>query len=74
MNNIKEITHIDNVRLRDDDKAVVILDQSLLPQKTVYLDLEKPKEMYDAIFHLKVRGGSGNRYMCSVLYGCFGVQ
>ncbi len=56
MNELKNVTHIDNVRLREDDKAVVILDQSLLPNKTEYIELETPSQMYDAIFHLKVRG------------------
>ena len=56
MDEIRNVTHVDNVKLRDDGRAVVILDQSLLPGKTVYLELETPEEMYDAIFHLKVRG------------------
>jgi len=56
MNELKNVTHIDNVRLREDNKAVVILDQSLLPNKTEYLELETPPQMYDAIFELKVRG------------------
>lgn len=56
MNNIEKITHIDNVRLREDSKAVVILDQSLLPGKTEYIELEEPSQMYEAILHLRVRG------------------
>ena len=56
MNDINRITHIDNVSLREDGKAVVIIDQSLLPNKTEYLELETPAQMYDAIFHLRVRG------------------
>lgn len=56
MDMIKNVIHSDSVRLREDGKAVVILDQSLLPGRTVYIELESIKEMYDAIFHLKVRG------------------
>lgn len=56
MSEIKEITHIDNVKLRKDGLAVVIIDQSLLPTKTEYLELDTREKMYDAIFHLKVRG------------------
>jgi len=56
MNDINQITHVDNVRLREDGKAVVIIDQSLLPNKTEYIQLDTPEKMYDAIFHLKVRG------------------
>lgn len=56
MNEIKSVTHVDNVRLREDGKAVIIIDQSLLPTRTEYLELEKLEQMCDAIFHLRVRG------------------
>lgn len=56
MNEINRVTHIDNVSLQEDGKAVVIIDQSLLPHKTEYLQLDTPEKMYDAIFHLRVRG------------------
>ena len=45
-----------NIKLSDDKKAVVILDQSLLPNQVKYISQETPEEMYDAIFHLRVRG------------------
>ncbi|MDO4545476.1 MAG: S-methyl-5-thioribose-1-phosphate isomerase [Bacillota bacterium] len=45
-----------NVRLGEDGKAVVILDQSLLPGETRYIEIRTPEEMYEAIRHLKVRG------------------
>lgn len=47
---------IDNVRLSDDEKAVVIIDQSRLPGETVYLTLSSHAELWDAIYTLKVRG------------------
>lgn len=50
------VTYIDAVRLADDDEAVVIIDQTQLPNRTVYLSLTTPQEMYDAIYLLKVRG------------------
>lgn len=56
MNELNRVTHMDNVSLREDGKAVVIIDQSLLPNKTEYLELDTPEKMYDAIFHLRVRG------------------
>lgn len=56
MSNMKAVTHVDNVRLNEDGSAVIILDQSLLPSRTEYLELQKPAEMFDAIFHLRVRG------------------
>ena len=39
---LKQVTHIDNVRLSDDGRAVRILDQSLLPNETIYLELQTP--------------------------------
>ena len=53
---LKQVTHIDNVRLSDDGRAVRILDQSLLPNETIYLELQTPEELYKAIATLRVRG------------------
>lgn len=53
---LKQVTHIDNVRLSDDGRAVRILDQSLLPNETIYLELQSPEELYEAIATLRVRG------------------
>ena len=53
---LKQVTHIDNVRLSDDGRAVRILDQSLLPNETTYLELQTPEELYKAIATLRVRG------------------
>ena len=53
---LKSVTHIDNVKLSEDENSVIIIDQTKLPNETVYLDLKTAKECYDAIFHLKVRG------------------
>ena len=53
---LKQITHADNVRLSDDGHAVRILDQSRLPNETVYLELSSPEELYEAIASLRVRG------------------
>lgn len=47
---------MDNIRLSEDDKNIIILDQTKLPGEISYLNLNKREEMYDAIFHLKVRG------------------
>lgn len=49
-------TDIVNVRLRDDDQAVVIVDQTRLPNRLEYLELARPQEMYQAIKRLQVRG------------------
>ena len=53
---LKAVTHIDNVRLGDDERSVVIIDQTQLPNRTVYLTLRELPEMVDAIKLLKVRG------------------
>ena len=53
---LKQVTHIDNVRLGGDEKSVVIIDQTQLPNRTVYLTLRTPEEIYDAIKLLQVRG------------------
>lgn len=53
---LKQVTHIDNVRLSDDGRAVRIMDQSLLPNETIYLELQTPEELYEAIATLRVRG------------------
>lgn len=46
----------ENVHLNEDGTKVVILDQTQLPAREVYLTLGTAKELYDAIFELKVRG------------------
>ncbi|MCF0121016.1 MAG: S-methyl-5-thioribose-1-phosphate isomerase, partial [Oscillospiraceae bacterium] len=53
---LRSVTHIDNVRLSASGDAVIIIDQSLLPNETVYLTLSRPEELYDAIKQLRVRG------------------
>ena len=53
---IESVTHIDNVKLSEDGKAVVIIDQTLLPNETVYLTLDKAEDLWEAIYSLRVRG------------------
>ena len=52
----EKVTHIDNVRLSDDGKSVVIIDQTQLPNRTEYLTLSTGKDIWDAIYKLQVRG------------------
>lgn len=54
MDNINSITHNDNIKL-DDDKLIII-DQTLLPNKVEYLSLKTKEEFYHAIKTLQVRG------------------
>ena len=53
---LRRVTHIDNVRMGEDGKSVVILDQTLLPNRTEYRTLTTVEEMVEAIFSLRVRG------------------
>lgn len=46
----------DNIALNEAGDAVVILDQSLLPNSIEYIELNSMPEMLDAIKELKVRG------------------
>lgn len=54
MNNI--ITDLKTVCLSPDTNAVVILDQTQLPEKEVYLSLYTAEDIREAIYKLKVRG------------------
>jgi len=46
----------DHVGLSADHTRVRILDQSCLPNREVYLELEKLEELTEAVFRLRVRG------------------
>lgn len=46
----------ENVVLSGDGKSVVIIDQTKLPNKTVFVELRTSEDFYDAIHELKVRG------------------
>lgn len=53
---LSKVTHIESVTLSEDGKSVIIIDQTQLPNRTVYLTLHTAQELYDGIFHLRVRG------------------
>lgn len=53
---LRRVTHIDSVRLGDNGKSVVIVDQTQLPNRTVYRTLQTAEEVYNAIKLLQVRG------------------
>ena len=46
----------ENVRLSPDGTGVIILDQTQLPARRVFLTLSTAGEMYEAIHALRVRG------------------
>ena len=69
---LKRITHAENVRLSDSGRAVRILDQSRLPNETVYLELSQAEDLYEAIASLRVRGAPRHRHLrrvCPVRFG-----
>lgn len=57
-----------NVRLRDDGRAVVIQDQTVLPSQTLFLELETPETMHEAIHALRVRGAPAIGIMAAYSY------
>ena len=46
----------DSVEWNEDKTGVRIIDQTLLPSEEVFLTLRTPQEIYEAIYHLRVRG------------------
>ncbi len=49
-------TIIDAVRLEDSNDALVVLDQTLLPNEKKFLELKKIEDIWEAIHSLRVRG------------------
>lgn len=61
-----------------EEPAVIILDQTQLPNREAYLRLYTPEEIWEAIYHLKVRGapaiGVAAAYGMAVCAQQFGEQ
>lgn len=51
-----EYIETDSVRLSEDCRSVVIIDQTLLPARTEYRTLSSAEEIFEAIKKLRVRG------------------
>lgn len=51
-----QVSVIESVRLDDANDTLVLLDQTGLPNRKDFLQLKDVEEVWDAIFHLKVRG------------------
>lgn len=57
--NLKPLRNLSSLRsvwLEDGKDTMVILDQTLLPGKKEYIEIKEMKDLWDAIYHLKVRG------------------
>ncbi|CBH20815.1 methylthioribose-1-phosphate isomerase [Acetoanaerobium noterae] len=50
------VLNFQSVRLDEDKNVLVILDQTVLPNSTSYLELETVEDVWDAIYKLQVRG------------------
>lgn len=62
----------DVVSLCEEKDCVTILDQTQLPAKEVFLDIDNEDELIDAIYKLKVRGAPAIGVAAAVgLYVCF---
>jgi methylthioribose-1-phosphate isomerase len=53
---MRNLLYINTVSLNKNADAVIIPDQTQLPGKEIYLSLTTPEEVWEAIYHLKVRG------------------
>lgn len=56
MSELNHIISIDNIRLNQEENAVIIIDQTKLPNEVVYEMLSTPEGCYNAIYLLKIRG------------------
>ncbi|KON89862.1 methylthioribose-1-phosphate isomerase [Sporosarcina globispora] len=52
----KPVDVIQSVRLDDENDTLILLDQTVLPNEKNFLYLKELKDIWDAIYHLKVRG------------------
>ncbi len=52
----ENIMQYDTVSIDEKTDELVIIDQTKLPSETVFLKLSEPKEIYEAIYMLRVRG------------------
>ena len=48
--------NLDTVVLAENEEDMIILDQTLLPNETKYLTLNKAEDIWEAIYKLRVRG------------------
>ena len=50
------VDNVVSVRLDDARDTLILLDQTLLPGETKYLELTTQQQIWDAIYRLQVRG------------------
>ncbi|HWQ30312.1 MAG TPA: S-methyl-5-thioribose-1-phosphate isomerase [Negativicutes bacterium] len=52
----KNVLQMETVMLDDENNEVIIIDQTLLPNEIKFLHLKTPKDIWEAIYELQVRG------------------
>ena len=72
---IQGLANLKTVGLNEAGDAMVILDQTLLPEREQYIELVEKEDIWDAIFKLKVRGAPAigiaaayGIYVCSLRF------
>ena len=71
---LEEVTHTDNIKLSDDGRSVVIIDQTLLPNRLEYIALTTREEMFEAIAMLRVRGAPAIGICAGYCSYCLALQ
>ena len=71
---LEEVTHTGNVKLSDDGRSVVIIDQTLLPNALEYVTLSTREEMLEAIASLRVRGAPAIGICAGYCAYCLALQ
>ena len=56
MPSTNDILAIESVKLDDENNALILLDQTLIPNETKYLKLTTQEGIWEAIYELRVRG------------------
>ncbi len=56
MSEVDKVTHVQNVRLSEDRSSIIIIDQTQLPNRQIFLSINEEKKCYDAIRLLQIRG------------------
>ena len=64
----QNILPFETVDIDDENSALVIVDQTKLPEVVEILSLTKQEEIWDAIFHLKVRGAPAIGVAAAIAY------
>ena len=72
MSDNKTIMDYETVMLDEENKAVVIIDQTKLPCTTEIISLTTAQEIWDAIYLLKVRGAPAIGVSAAFWYLCAG--